>query len=120
MDLQPQANARVAGMYPQHMRPEDVLDMVPNAFPQPGMQVRCSHAAVTHAPAVTLACAGCERACMQDLNNGGASRLVSGMSIEGFIPEHGNALVLSRNTSGLDTMQSIEQALPDGDGAPVQ
>lgn len=42
----------------------------------------------------------------------GPSRLVSGMSIEGFLPE---PLVASRNASGLDTMQSIEHALPDGE-----
>lgn len=55
---------------------------------------------------------------------GGPSRLVSGMSIEGFMPEHGlgvsepglTPMVVSRNASGLDTMQSIEHALPDGDG----
>ena len=45
-------------------------------------------------------------------------RLMSGMSIEGLVAEPGdrNALTMSRNTSGLDTMQSIEQALPDGGG----
>ena len=43
-------------------------------------------------------------------------RLMSGMSIEGLVAEPGdrNVLTMSRNTSGLDTMQSIEQALPDG------
>lgn len=58
----------------------------------------------------------------------GPTRLVSGMSIEGFMPEHGlgtsgepglSPMVVSRNASGLDTMQSIEHALPDGDGQQV-
>ena len=42
------------------------------------------------------------------------------MSIEGLMadtPPAGAAVPMSRNTSGLDTMQSIEQALPDTDGA---
>jgi hypothetical protein len=39
---------------------------------------------------------------------------MSGTSIEGLV-DAGNAMLLSRNTSGLDTMQSIEQALP-GEG----
>jgi hypothetical protein len=52
---------------------------------------------------------------MRDLQGG--SRLMSGMSIEGFMADTGGhgALTMSRNTSGLDTMQSIEQALPDND-----
>jgi hypothetical protein len=42
---------------------------------------------------------------------------MSGTSIEGLV-DTGNAMLLSRNTSGLDTMQSIEQALPgEGDAA---
>lgn len=58
----------------------------------------------------------------------GPTRLVSGMSIEGFMPEHGlsasgepglSPMVVSRNASGLDTMQSIEHALPDGDSQPA-
>jgi hypothetical protein len=56
---------------------------------------------------------------MQELQGPG-SRLMSGMSIEGLIAEPaGNPLTMSRNTSGLDTMQSIEQALPDGETAAV-
>lgn len=49
--------------------------------------------------------------------HGGATRLLSGMSVEGLVHDHANNLLMSRNTSGLDTMQSIEQALPDGDNA---
>lgn len=49
--------------------------------------------------------------------NGGATRLLSGMSVEGLVHDHANNILMSRNTSGLDTMQSIEQALPDGDSA---
>jgi hypothetical protein len=45
---------------------------------------------------------------------GTGARLMSGTSIEGLV-DAGNAMLLSRNTSGLDTMQSIEQALP-GEG----
>jgi hypothetical protein len=47
------------------------------------------------------------------------SRLMSGMSIEGLMADTGGhgALTMSRNTSGLDTMQSIEQALPDSEPA---
>ena len=41
----------------------------------------------------------------------GAARMVSGMSIEGFMT--------SRNLSGLDTMQSIEHALPNSEGQQV-
>jgi hypothetical protein len=42
---------------------------------------------------------------------------MSGMSVEGLVGDAGTALLMSRNTSGLDTMQSIEQALPDGDAS---
>jgi hypothetical protein len=54
----------------------------------------------------------------------GPTRLLSGMSIENFVPDHAlgvagtdfTPMVVSRNPSGLDTMQSIEAALPDGEG----
>jgi hypothetical protein len=54
----------------------------------------------------------------------GPTRLVSGMSIENFVQDNQlgvsgadlTPMVVSRNASGLDTMQSIEHALPDGDG----
>lgn len=46
-----------------------------------------------------------------------ASRLMSGMSVEGLVLDPG-AVLMSRNTSGLDTMQSIEHALPDGEQTP--
>lgn len=45
----------------------------------------------------------------------GATRLMSGMSVEGLVHDHGNNILMSRNTSGLDTMQSIEQALPESE-----
>lgn len=50
--------------------------------------------------------------CVQD-GAGTGMRLASGMSMEGLIAEPtGNLFTISRNTSGLDTMQSIENALP--------
>lgn len=45
-----------------------------------------------------------------------AARLMSGMSVEGLVLDPSTVL-MSRNTSGLDTMQSIEHALPDGEQA---
>ena len=56
---------------------------------------------------------------VQDLQGSGRG-VASGMSIEGLMadtPPAGATVPMSRNTSGLDTMQSIEQALPDADGA---
>lgn len=53
---------------------------------------------------------------VQVTEGGAATRLMSGMSVEGLVLDPSTVL-MSRNTSGLDTMQSIEHALPDGEHA---
>nr|BAV58287.1 hypothetical protein [Ulva partita] len=63
---------------------------------------------------MAVSVANATQAGAQDFN-GGATRLLSGMSVEGLVHDHTSNILMSRNTSGLDTMQSIEQALPDGE-----
>lgn len=80
----------------------------------------CASAAGAFAPSVRsesatdpVAMAPVHPSGIQEFN--GATRLMSGMSVEGLVHDNGNSILMSRNTSGLDTMQSIEQALPDGE-----